>query len=65
LLRPNGAQFGYNNEVIKDEGGTVGSLAFEDLDKDGYLELFVPNYDGGYVEVYAFYEAAGEEVFLQ
>ena len=57
LLRPDG-QGGYKQELIKNEGGTVGSIAFADLDKDGWVEFFVPNYDKGYVEVYQFYGAA-------
>ena len=44
------------NELIKDEKGTVGSMTYDDLDSDGFLEFLVPNYDKGYVEVYQFYE---------
>lgn len=44
--------------------GTVGSIAYNDLNGDGYLEFLVPNYDLGYVEVYSFFEAQ-EESFLQ
>ena len=51
MLRPNGID-SYTLETIKNEGGTVGSLAFADLDGDGWLEFFVPNYDGDYIEVY-------------
>jgi hypothetical protein len=42
----------YANEIIKNEEGTVGSIAYADVDGDGWLEFFVPNYDKDYVEVY-------------
>ena len=42
--------------MIKKLGGTVGSIAYADLDNDGYLEFFVANYDKNYIEVYQFFE---------
>ena len=33
-------------------GGTVGSITTYDFDNDGYLEFFVPNFDGNYMEIY-------------
>ena len=66
LMRPKG-DLTYEMELIKYEDGTVGSLGYYDLDQDGWLEFFVPNYDGGYVDVYSFYDMDAEEelVFLQ
>ena len=43
-------------ELIKYMGGTVGSLTFKDLDGDGWLEFFIPNYDQNYIEVFQFYD---------
>jgi len=54
LMRPNGAG-GYTREVIKNLGGTIGSLTFADIDNDGWVEFFVPNYDNNFIEVYQFY----------
>jgi len=31
--------------VIEDADGTVGALAFSDLDGDGWVEVWMPNYD--------------------
>ena len=44
----------YANEVIKNENGTVGIIAIDDIDEDGWNEFIVANYDKGYVEVYTF-----------
>jgi hypothetical protein len=54
LMRPDG-HGNFQREVIKNLGGTVGSIAVYDFDNDGFLEFFVPNYDGNYIEVYQFY----------
>lgn len=59
LLRPDG-QGSFKREVIKNLGGTVGSLAVYDLDGDGYQEFFVPNYDKNYIEVYQFYDGTSQ-----
>lgn len=53
LLSPNSAG-AYDRVVIKNLGGTVGSLTFYDFNNDGWLEFLVPNYDGGYIEVFTF-----------
>ena len=50
-------------ETIKNEGGTVGSLAFADLDQDGWLEFLVPNYDNNYIEIYQFFDADAEDIY--
>ena len=58
--------FAYDNVVVKDEGGTVGALAFGDLDGDGWLEVYVPNYDQSYIEVFKTSKASAQLIsFLQ
>ena len=69
LMRPDG-HGNFTREVIKNLGGTVGSITTYDFDNDGYLEFFVPNYDGNYIEVYQFYDkttsaTTEEQPFLQ
>jgi len=53
----------YDRDPIKDEGGTVGALTWGDLSGNGWNELFVPNYDKSYVEVFTF-SAPAAKVFL-
>lgn len=55
----------YADYFTKFENGTVGALAYADLDNDGWLEVFVPNYDKGYVEVFSFSEATDDAMFTQ
>ena len=38
--------------MIVNTGGAVGTIATYDIDGDGWLEMFVPNYEAGYVEVF-------------
>ena len=54
LLVNSGKDFEYTNELVKDEKGTVGIIAIDDVDGDGWNEFFVANYDKGFVEVYTF-----------
>lgn len=56
LLRPDG-QGNFKRELIKNLGGTVGVTTYYDFDNDGFLEFFIPNYDGNYIEVYQFYNS--------
>lgn len=56
--------YNYSEDFYKDEGGTVGALCWADLDGDGWIEVFVPNYDSGYIEVYKTSPAASQ-LFLQ
>jgi hypothetical protein len=35
-------------------------MATYDFNNDGFLEFFVPNYDGNYIEVYEFYQPPTE-----
>lgn len=55
LLRPDG-QGGFNRDLIKNLGGTVGSIATYDFNNDGFIEFFVANYDNNYIDVYQFYD---------
>lgn len=57
------ANFVYVNDTIKEEKGTVGALTFDDLDKDGWNELWVPDYDSSLIEVFKF-SAKTNEMFL-
>jgi len=45
-------EFQYSDDLVKNEKGTVGALDFADLDNDGWLEVYVPNYDKGFIQVY-------------
>lgn len=55
LLTPTDpSTFAYELDTIKEMNGTVGALAWGDLDSDGWNELFVPDYDSSLVEVFAF-----------
>jgi hypothetical protein len=51
LMRPQGDKT-YTRETVLDLKGTVGSIASADIDGDGFLEFFVPNYDAGYIEIF-------------
>jgi len=53
-MRPDG-KGGFNREIIKNYGGTVGSIAYFDFDNDGFMEFFVADYDNNYIDVYQFY----------
>ena len=44
----------YTEEVVVDVGCTVGKLAIEDVDFDGYMEIFVPAYDKDKIHVLEF-----------
>lgn len=63
LMSPRG-KGDYGIEDIKFLGGTVGSICFDDLDGDGLLDLFIPNYDQNYIEFYRF-EEKNEEVVAE
>lgn len=61
------SKFEYTRTVLKDEGGTVGALTFSDLDKNNWQEMWVPNYDNSYIEVFVFngFTALYDDMFLQ
>ena len=54
--------FEYTDTVFSDAGGTVGALAFSDLDEDGWQEVWVANYDKGYVELFKMSDASSTSV---
>jgi len=56
ILTRNGT-LSYEMDTIKNEGGTVGALEWSDLDGDDWRELWVPNYDKSYIEVFKFSDA--------
>jgi len=56
--------FEYENTVFDKAGGTVGCLAFSDLDEDGWQEVWVPNYDKSKIELYKMSSASPAQ-FLQ
>ena len=66
-LYPTGdsSQFEYENTIFDDAKGTVGCLAFSDLDEDGWQEIWVPNYDKGTIELFKLSAKAEEAEFLQ
>jgi hypothetical protein len=65
IMTPTDASsFTYVRDTIKEENGTVGALAWADLDKDGWNELWVPDYDSSRIEVFKF-SAKTAELFLQ
>ena len=67
VLVPTGDKsiFEFDNYQAVNAGGTVGALATGDLDGDGWIEMYMPNYDDGYVEVFKLNDATQGEIFLQ
>jgi len=61
----NPLDFGYTDALIENAKGTVGALAFSDLDEDGWIEIWMPNYDGSTVEVFRIHEGVGEPVYAE
>jgi len=56
ILTHNGT-LSFEMDTIKDEGGTIGALTWSDLDGDNWNELWVPNYDKSYIELFKFSNA--------
>lgn len=56
----NAEEFGYEDVVIEDAKGTVAALAFSDLDQDGWVEMWMPNYDKSTVELFKILPGTGE-----
>ena len=54
----NPEDFGYTDVLIENAHGTVGALAFSDLDQDGWIEIWMPNYDDSTVELFRVYDAS-------
>lgn len=42
----------WDRDILKDAKGTVAGLAWDDLDNDGWNEVWVPDYDFGKIEVF-------------
>ena len=61
MMVPTGdrGKYEYEDHIVVDAGGTVGALAFQDLNGDGWLEVLMPNYDKGYIEVWTMTAASG------
>jgi len=59
LLIPTGdpSKFEYEKETIVKTGGVVGDIDTADLDEDGWLEMYMANYNDGYVEVFKMSQA--------
>ena len=64
LLVPTNDDTLYQRTLIKNLGGTVGSITYGDSNHNGWLEFYVPNYDKNYVEVYEFYDTTASLGFL-
>jgi len=58
LMTPGQKDFDYSIETIINVGGVIGSIGIGDVDGDGYVEFFVPNYDQGQVTAFTFSPAA-------
>eukprot|EP00475_Leptophrys_vorax_P004872 TRINITY_DN1290_c0_g1_i1.p1 TRINITY_DN1290_c0_g1~~TRINITY_DN1290_c0_g1_i1.p1 ORF type:complete len:417 (-),score=125.51 TRINITY_DN1290_c0_g1_i1:37-1287(-) len=54
LMTPGAADFEYSIEVITKVNGVIGSIGIADVDGDGYVEFFVPDYDQSQVIAYTF-----------
>jgi len=65
-LYPTGdaAEFDYEVTTFVEGGGTIGCLAFSDLDEDGWTEVWMPNYNKSYIELFKISPAQAAE-FLQ
>jgi hypothetical protein len=55
------SQSRYEKGLPRDMDGTIGALAFSDLDNNGWLEMWVPNYDKSYVELFKFKALVDED----
>lgn len=42
----------YAESILLDVGSTVGQIAIGDVDLDGFVEVFIPAYDAGRIEVF-------------
>ena len=42
----------YEEKILLDTSSTIGTIAFDDVDDDGSLELFVPAYDDSLVHIF-------------
>jgi hypothetical protein len=59
-------KFEYTDTIFSDAKGTVGALAMSDLDNDNWQEVWMPNYDKGYIELFKMSAAqTATEKFLE
>jgi len=54
----------WERDAVKEAKGTVGALTWDDLDNDGWNEVWVPDYDNSKMEVFRF-RAIEQDQFLQ
>ena len=52
--------FEFDKTLIKEEKGTVGSIALGDVTGNGFMDVLIPNYDKGYIELWQCSEADEE-----
>jgi len=57
----NAKQWEWDRDILKEMKGTVGALTWADLDKDGWNEVWVPDYDNNKIEVFRMHALGGEE----
>lgn len=67
MLYPSGdsAKFEYTDTIFRDAKGTVGALETSDLDGDDWLEVWMPNYDKSYIEMFKMTKAQATTAYLQ
>jgi len=58
LMTPGAADFDYTIETIIKVDGVIGSIGIGDVDGDGYVEFFVPDYDKSEITAFTFSPAA-------
>jgi hypothetical protein len=59
LVPEEGSRWAYREETLVDVGGTVGLCLAEDVDGDGYTEIFVPSWNKDEIHVFTFAPATG------
>ncbi|XP_061416119.1 uncharacterized protein LOC133347664 [Lethenteron reissneri] len=47
-------QWAYSNHTLFDAGGIVGEIAVEDVDGDGFMEIFIPEYSKQLIAVFSY-----------
>lgn len=55
--------YAYDLDTLVEMKGTVGALCFDDVDNDGWQEVWVPDYNNGKIEMFNF--APVETGYLQ
>jgi hypothetical protein len=62
IMSPVNSEFRYSIDAVKEMKGTVGALAFDDVDGNNWQEVWVPDYDHSLIEVFVF--SAKETLFF-